>query len=216
MKLVVLHGPGVSSSRTKLIEIKSQFDVDNVVVFEKNSSIPDILANLQTVSMFVGERLVVLENPPESLDFDSFDSSDFLTLILWFDHEIAANKFPEAKVMFFPEAKEISVFPFLDALGTKNKSAYLMLQQLKKGELYDTQYIIVMIAYLLRSLIYTPVKSADFIKKKNAKMRSNFTDRELINLYRLLLETDYKIKNGLLDPSHAELLLLNRFILPSD
>ncbi|MBI2335067.1 hypothetical protein HYU96_04715 [Candidatus Daviesbacteria bacterium] len=205
MKTVLLHGPGITSSRQKLSEIRKKFNPEEVIIFEEGSEIKDILTNLQSQSLFGGERLIVVENPPE--DF-SFDSSD-LTLVLWFDHEIDTKHF-KGDIFFFPEAKEISVFPLLDFLGQRDKKAYLELDKLKQN--YDSQYLITMILYLLRNLVATPKMAKDFVRRKNEKMRKNFSTDELVNLYQFVLTTDFKIKNGLMDETQAQFLLVNAFL----
>ena len=217
MKLLLLHGPGKSGSRNKLINIKGGFDPNSVVVFEEGVNTQDVINNLVSTSLFADERLVVLENPDEHLTFDSFDSSDFLTLILWFEHEVSEKKpiYGWAKkingqILYFSESKEISVFPFLDYLGSRDKKAFLEMDSLKKAG-YDSQYLITMIFYLLRNLIYTPKTAKDFVKNKNAKMRANFSQEELVDLYKFVLEIDFKIKSGLLDEKGAEFSLVNLF-----
>ena len=188
-----------------------------MVVFEEGTNTQDVINNLVSTSLFADERLVVLENPDEHLTFDSFDSSDFLTLILWFEHEVSEKKpiYGWAKknngqILYFPESKEISVFPFLDYLGSRDKKAFLEMDSLKKAG-YDSQYLITMIFYLLRNLIYTPKTAKDFVKNKNAKMRANFSQEELVDLYKFVLEIDFKIKSGLLDEKGAEFSLVNLF-----
>lgn len=214
MKLHLLHGPAIASSRKKLIEIKQKFDPTNVVVFEEGSNIKDIADNLVSTSLFTDERLVILENPDENLTFDSFDS---LTLVLWFDHEVSEKKpifelvkKEEGEILYFAEAKEISVFPFLDYLGNRDKRAFLEMDNLKKGG-YDIQYLITMIFYLLRNLVSTPKTAKDFVKNKNLKMRANFSQEELVSLYKFVLELDFKIKSGLLGIQQAEFSLVNLF-----
>lgn len=210
MKLLVLHGPAINSSRQKLLEIKKGFNPDNIIVFEKNANKEDILASLQTESLFEGEQLIVLENP---INFDSSlaanDSS--LTLVLWFEKEIDSRKFKESKILFFPESKEISVFPFLRMLGTKDKKAYLELNKLKVAG-FESQYFITMILYLLRNLTAIPKKAADFVRQNNIKMRKNFTNDDLVNLYKRVLEIDFKIKNGLMEASQADHSLVSNFL----
>ena len=209
MKLLALHGPAISSSRKKLIEIKQKFDPNDVIIFEKGAETDDILASLQTVSLFSEKRLVIVENSSEDLTFGSLNSSDSPTLLLWYDHEI--KKVPDgAQVFFFPEAREISVFPFLDKLGNRNKEAFLEMDKLKRGG-FDTQYLITMIFYLLRTLCCTPKNSPEFVKKKIARQKQNFSEDELVNLYKYVIETDFKIKSGLMEPAQAEFLLVNLF-----
>ena len=108
MKAVILHGPAISSSRGKLIEIKKKFDSSSVVNFEEGASSAEILASLQTVSMFSEERLIIVENPLD--DFSKLTlypnplpaGRQAYTLILWFDREIDPTKWPKAEVFFFP------------------------------------------------------------------------------------------------------------------
>lgn len=211
MKVVLLHGPAINASRAKLSEIKNKFDPNNVIVFEKGADEKDVLAAMQTISLFGDDKLIIWENPPENF----FPTT---SIILWFDHEIDAKKYlapseaegPKAEVYFFPEAKEISVFPFLDALGQRDKKAFLELDKLKQE--YDSQYLITMILYLLRNLVATPKGAKDFVKNKMIRMRKNFSSDELISIYQFVLNTDFKIKSGLLDETRAQFLLVNKFI----
>lgn len=209
MKLLMLHGPAKTASRKKLIEIKQKFDTNNVVVFEEGSDMQTILGSLATPSLFSQQQLIILENPPEDLTFDSFDSSDSLTLILWFDHEVNQRKL-KGEVLFFPEAKEVSVFPFLDYLVAKDNRAFLELNKLKMVG-FDIHYFITMVFYLLRNLLVTPKNVPSFVKNKLKRQRKNFTQETITNLYKDILEIDFKIKSGLLEKDQAEFLLVNLF-----
>ncbi len=207
MKPVLLHGPALDSSRKKLGEMKSKFGPNNIVVFEKGADIKDILSALQTVSMFDEDRLFVIENPPEALLSDSLLITTYSPLVLWFDHEI--KKLPQGvEILFFPEAKEYSIFPLLDLLAAGKKEAFIE----AKKRTNDTQYIITMIFYLLRSLTVPPKNAPPFVKNKLAKQRSRFSEEDLKNLYRFVIETDYKIKSGFMESDQAEFLILNKFI----
>lgn len=209
MKLLLLHGPAINSSRQKLLQLKKKFDPESVIVFEKGAELTEILTNLQSQSLFGGDRLVVVENPPE--DFINYTLyPNHYTLILWFDREIDTKNWRDAEVLFFPEAKEVSVFPFLDFLGNRDKRAFLELDKLKKAG-FDFQYLNTMILYLLRNLVATPKGAKDFVKAKFAKMRKNFSEDELVNMYQFVLNTDFKIKSGLIETTQAEFLLVNLF-----
>lgn len=211
MKLVLLHGPALDSSRKKLSELKQKFSADAVVTFEKGSDPKDILASLQTVSIFEEERLVIVENPPEDFILGLQTLNSTATLVIWFDHEV--KKLPEGvEVLFFPAVPEASMFPLLDSLGARSPKAFLELAKRNKTSPNDTQYIITMICYLLRSLVATPKNAKDFVRNKNARIRKNFSEEELINLYKYVLETDFKIKSGLIEPSQAEFMIVNKFV----
>ncbi len=214
MRLLLLHGEAIASSRKKLLEIKQKFDSNNVVVFEKGVEVSDVSGTLQTVSIFEEERLIILENPPDDFVFDP--SPLIYHLVLWFDHEVPEKKpvmewvKKEGQILYFPEAKKTTIFSFLNKLGMKDKGAFIELNKLKKEGL-DTQYIIIMIFYLLRNLVVSPKGAKEFIKNKNAGMRKNFSPDELINLYKEVLEIDFKIKSGLLEKDQAQFSLINLF-----
>ncbi len=221
MKLVLLHGPAVNSSRLKLNQLKKTYPEDSITEFPEGSSIQDILGSLQTLPMFAEERVIVLENPFEDLTLDSLALSKIegLTLLIWVDHEISEKKEIlksvqklNGQILNFPEGKEVSVFPFLDLLGSKDKKAFLELDRLKKSG-FDNQYLITMCFYMLRSLINPNKNAPDFVKRKIDRQRQNFSDQEIKNLYKSIIELDYKIKNGLIEASQAEFLLVNKFIL---
>lgn len=210
MKVVLLHGPAIKVSRQKLIELKQKFDLESVIVFEKGAELTEILTNLQSQSLFGGERLIIAENPPE--DFTNYTLYTIpYTLVLWFDHEIDPKKWENAEVYFFPEAKEVSVFPFLDYLGNKDSKSFLEMDKLKNSG-YDSQYLITMILYLLRNLSCTPKNAKDFVKAKFARMRKNFSEEKLINMYQFVLSTDFKIKSGLMETTQAEFSLVHLFL----
>lgn len=217
MMLLLLHGPAINNSRRKLIEVKQKFDANDVVVFEEGADLQTVLGALATSSLFADQKLVVLENPPE--DFINYTlSPNPYTLILWFDHEVGEEK-PvmewvkenKGQILYFPESKEISVFPLLDLLAAKDKGAFLEMEKLKKGG-FDIHYFLTMVFYLLRSLTVTPKNAPDFVKKKLAKQRAGFSMERLIGLNHDLLEIEFKLKSGLLEKPQAEFLLVNKFI----
>lgn len=216
MKLLLLHGPAKVASRKKLIEVKQKFDSNNVVVFEEGSNSKDIIDNLMASSLFSDERLVILENPPEDFGPDSSLITSHLSLVLWFDHEVKNKSLLEkikdlrGEVLFFPEAKEITIFPFLDMLANGEKGAFLELRKLKDRG-FDIQYFIIMVFYLLRNLTVTPKTAPQFVRDKLIRQRKNFSKAKIAYLYKEFLEIDFKIKSGLLDITHAEFSLIYLF-----
>jgi len=215
MTLLLLHGPAKVASRKKLIEIKQKFDTNSVVVFEEGSDVQTMLGNLATPSLFSEPQLIILENPPE--DFTNFTLYPLpFTLVLWFDHEVSEKKpimewaKKNGQILFFPESKEVSVFPFLDYLVSRDKKAFLEIEKLKMAG-FDIHYFITMVFYLLRNLVATPKNAKSFIKEKLIRQRKNFTQGKITNLYNDILEIDFKIKSGLLEKSQAEFSLVNKF-----
>lgn len=218
-KLVLLHGPARVASRKKLLDLKQKFDPNNVVVFEEGSSMKDIADNLVATSLFADERLVVLENPSEDFTFVLTKSDDLsLTLIFWFDHEVGEKK-PimeyakkmKGEIIYFPEGREISVFPFLDLLAAGNIKAFSEMKKLK-DEGYDIFYFTTMIIYLLRNLINTPKNAPLFVLDKLQRQRARFNQKIIASLYKDILELDFKLKSGLIESQQAEFFLVNKFI----
>ena len=173
---------------------------------------------MATPSLFSRQRLIVWENPSEDLSFDFSKVSDSLTTVLvWLDHEIslksalweAINK-QRGEILFFTQAR-ITVFPFLDCLATKDKEAFLEIEKLKSAG-FDIFYALNMVFYLLRNLVSTPKNAHDFVKKKLAKQRLNFSVQTLQGLYREVLEIEFKLKKGLLEQSQAQYLLITLFV----
>ena len=222
MKPLLLHGPAINSSRQKLIILKEKFDTNNVVVFESGASNQDVIGNLMTQPIFAEERLIILENPDENfIDYTLTPTPN--TLILWFDHTVDEKKpifewvKKNGQILYFPEGKEVSVFPLLDFLAVGDKKAFLEIKKLKDGGLpagrqgFDIFYIITMVFYLLRNLVVIPQKAPEFVKQKLVKQRKRIQKEDLKNLYRKVLEIDFKIKSGLLEKSQAEFLLIHKF-----
>lgn len=216
--LLLLHGPAIKFSRLRLTAIKQKFVANNVVVYESGASIQEIMGGLMTIPLLVEPRLIILENPPEDIIFDSLTPGDFLTLLLWFDHEVGEKKpvmewvkKSKGQIFYFPESREVSVFPFLDYLAGNDQKAYLELEKLKKAG-FDIQYFLTMVCYLLRTLVVTPKTAPQFVKDKLIRQRKNFSLERIIKLYQDVLEIDFKIKAGLLEKPQAEFLLVFEFL----
>lgn len=209
MTRLLLHGPAKSASRNKLVELKRRLDQNSVVVYEEGTDLQIIKGSLVTSSLFSDQQLIVLENPPEELANYTIFPIPY-TLILWFDHEIDTKKWPGFEALFFPEAKEVSVFPFLDFLAAKDQKAFLEMEKLKNAG-FDVHYCLTMVFYLLRNLIATPKNAPDFVRKKLARQRTRFNREDIKSLYKDLLEIDFKLKSGLLEKPQAEFMLVNKF-----
>lgn len=216
MKLLLLHGSAIKTSRLHLATIKQKFNSNDVMVYESGTEISEILGGLMTQSLLNEERLIILENPPEDFSFDLSLVTSHLSLVIWFDHEVLERKpvmewvKKSGQILFFPEGKEVSIFPFLDYLTSGNKKAFLELKKLKDAG-FDTQYFITMVFYLLRNLIATPKKAPQFVQDKLQRQRRSFNLERIMKLYYSLLEIDFKIKSGLLETPQAEFSLINLF-----
>lgn len=209
MTPLLLHGPAINASRRKLQDIRKKFAADNIVVFEEGADLQIILSSLFTPSLFSDQQLIVLENPPQDL-LNCNLSTVACILVLWFDHEVDTKKWPGVEALFFPEAREVSVFPLLDLLAAKNQQAFLEIEKLKQAG-FDIHYCLTMAFYLLRNLVVTPKNAPEFVKKKLVRQRLKFNLEDITRLYKDLLEIDFKLKSGLLEKPQAEFLLFKSF-----
>ncbi len=206
MNLIFLHGPAISASRAHLSRLKAGFNVDNILVLEKNTSIGSLILAVSNNSLFAQERLVIIENPGDDLALDNLVIPEEVSLVLWADHEVSQTKQVmksiralKGQITYYSEAKETSIFPLLDLLAARSNRAYIELAKIKQAG-FDLQYIIVMALYLLR--------------KELKLSQSHFSREEIIEFYRLILEIDFRFKSGLLDADEAEFELIKIFMKP--
>ncbi len=215
MKQLLLHGPAKTASRAKLIQLKSEFDADSISTFDESVGNSVIIAAWQTGSMFGEERTIILENP--DLELDVTPAFDLVNLLVWIDKDASKSAIyksflnSQKTVMFFPETQEVTVFPWLDLLGNRDKRAFVEIEKLKKNG-FDIYYFLTMAFYLLRNLTVMPSKLSAFQREKLKKQRTKFGPDELVKIYQALLELEYKLKSGLIEKSQAEFVLVNQFM----
>lgn len=218
MTLIILHGNGLTGQINKLQDIKSRFDPLNIFqISGKESDFEQAVVNLSTASLFAEERLVILEDFEESLDLSKLPSEPDLTIVIRFQKALPVNsKFLKSAVSLNPqiilvtETEETSIFPFLDKLAEKRPQALAELDPLL--EQFDGQYLLTMVFYMFRRLILRPKKLPEFVIRKLEAQRKNFDLKKLKGLYYFALETDFKMKNGLIEEKLGLTLLLNRIL----
>lgn len=218
MKVLLLHGPGEVGSRKKLIEIKEKFDPGSILTYESGVSEKEIFDNFSQISLFGGSRLTVLEDPPETLTLENVKALDDMTLVIWSSKELGqktqlykslANFSPQ--ILFFPEGKEISVFPFLDNLAEGKKEAFLEAKKLVEAG-FEFHYLITMVFYLLRTMIAVPKNAPIFVQKKVSRQRQRFPMERITEIYEFLLELNCKVNGGVVESSQAQFLMINKFL----
>jgi DNA polymerase III delta subunit len=207
MNIILLHGNALSAQSNKISQIKKEFEKLEVLELSaKEKDYPQIVAELLTPQLFSEKRLIILENIDEKVvDLEGLPKDESLTLVLRFSKPLhtsssllkKATSFG-AQVILLSEKEESSIFPFLDDLAMKNtKGVYS-----KVDKLYEEmgfQYILTMIFYMLRRLILPAKNLPPFIVKKIETQKSNFPKERVKELYKYALETDFKIKSGLME-----------------
>ncbi|MDO8570026.1 MAG: hypothetical protein Q7R97_00385 [Candidatus Daviesbacteria bacterium] len=221
MKIILLFGPGEVSKRNSLLKLKKEFSGAQISLLDlKQDSIADLELKIFSGSLFeTGERLVVVENVPDKMDLETLRQaqgrqSGQVTLVLVAGHPAVTSvilksaKKLEVKIYNFEGEREITAFPFLDNLIEGKKQVYLELEKLLLE--YGVMYVLTMIYYLLRRNIL-PLPSSDFMRKKIQKQKIEFNEKDFENFYRKTLETEYKIKAGLMPEQVALTCLVRQF-----
>ncbi len=217
MNLIILHGGGLVSKNNKLSQIKKGFDpMDIVELNGKGLTWGQVKTDLLSSLLFSPKRLVILEDFPQ-IKLEELTPDENLTLVLNFNKSLIstsvilkeAKKF-NAQVIEFSEEQETSIFPFLDLLCEKNPRA-----QVELGKYLDewgNQYVLTMMAYALRRFVGSPKKLPPFVLRKMENQRKNLPLERIKMLYREIIETDFKIKRGLIEPDMGLFLLTEKFL----
>lgn len=218
MSIVLIHGNAVIAKLNKISAFKKDFDPLSISEFNgKSLSLLQVLPEISTGGLFTEKRLVVLEDFENDLNLDIIPDDESLTVILKFSKPLPANSkilkqanLKKITIFNLTEKDETSIFPFLDNLSEKKKTALKDLDPLL-SEL-GGQYLLTMIFYMLRRLITTPKNLPPFVIKKIESQKRNFSIDKVIDLYKEGLETDLKIKSGLIDEKTGLTLLVNKII----
>lgn len=216
--LILIYGNGLVGISRKVSEIRSKFDPLNTQEFVgKNLSFPQTITELSSGGLFGGQRLVILEDFDEQIDLNRLPNDSSLTVVLVIKKSLtsASNLIKQAsrvqaQTFNFTEAGETNIFPYLDLLAEKNPKALDHFDELLSE--WGGQYLLTMIFYLLRRMVQNPKKSPTFVQQRITRQKQNFPLKKITELYRAGLETDFKIKSGVMEEKIAMTLLVNQFL----
>ncbi len=216
MKIIVLYGVGEVGKRNEALKIRKQFSPDNTTQIDlKGAPLRELEMQLASPSLFITDsRLIVVENVPDSLDLQKISGDSGLTLLIVANSPKAEStllqsaKKSAAKLLLFEGEKELTAFPFLDALIEKKKVSFMELHKLMSE--YGGIYTLTMVYYLLRRNLL-PLPSSDFMRKKILSQKEKYSPQDWINLYRQTLETEFKIKSGLMTEDFGLDFLTEKF-----
>lgn len=214
MEILLIYGGDLISSYNKLLEIKNKFN--SLEITELDKKFLDFNLEFLTQGLFSSNRLIILKEIDEDFNLKEIPKIDNLTVCLYLAKEISPvspilkeAKSLSAKIYYFPKEREITPFLYLDLLAEKNPKAFEELEKLYS--LYGGQYLFSMIYYLLRRNTQEP-KQSIFAQQKISKQKLNFPLSRLNLLYRNTLETDFKIKQGLMEEKLGLFLLTEKFL----
>lgn len=219
--IIVMHGDGLSSISEKISLYKKNFEPLAVsFISGKDFSFEEAVVKFSTPGLFSEKRLIILE------DFDSGSKFDLaklpadmdLTVIFKFTKQLPQNSLllkqatqVKAQLILLKEQDDKTIFPFLDALAEKKKRESYILFEENFG-LFGGQYLLTMIFYLLRRLIMKPKSLPSFILQKVERQKRNFNKEKIREIYLSALETDFRIKSGLVEERIGLTLLLDKIL----
>lgn len=218
MPIYIYHGNGLSAISTAVSRIKQSFDALSISEFNgKTQSLEEALMSIATPNLFADKRLILLDNYPEKIEIGKLVDDPSITVIFRFNKQIPANSVflrealkKKFLIREFSEADETSIFPFLDLLGEKNGRALGMFEKLYAE--YGSQYLLTMLYYFYRRMVAKPKKMPSFALQKLERQKRNFSQEQITKLWEETLETDFKIKSGLLDPKLGLTLLVESIL----
>ncbi len=225
--ITILHGDSYVTSRNKLNELISQakleYQAEVVRLDLKKRNLEDLTQALESVSLFGGKQLFVLENLltlPRSKQKDAFidltlDNQD-KNIILWDKKSVTPavkKKLPQAKFLEFKAP--VVIFKFLDSLKPKNYKITLdLLHQAITKDAPELLFFLLVkrISQLIKALDDpTSLRGAPWQVGNLKSQAKQFNKQSLIKLHDQLLEIDYQIKTGQTPHplvTHLDLLLL--------
>jgi len=216
MKIILLYGPGEVGKRNEALRVRKQFSPEDITHLDLKGGLKELELSLVSPSLFEsGPRLIVAENTPETSDLQKLNGGGNLTLLLLSGSLKAGSLLLEStkklggKITLFEGEKEVTAFPFLDALIEKRSQAFVELQKLLAG--YGGMYVLSMIYYLLRRNLL-PLPASIFMQQKVKSQKREYQLTDWVGMYRRVLETEFNIKSGFMTEELGLIFLTEKFL----
>lgn len=214
MKLILLHGNFQDALLKKLSQIRKSFDPLSI------TEISEVGAGFSFSSpgLFFEKRLIIIENPDiKIVEKVLLEKDPDSTILLKFSKPLEKSSVvlkrvldSKGEVLNFDVTNQTSIFPLLDMLGTKNKNTFKEFE--KNYTQFDGQYLLTMLAYFLRRMVQKPKSASDFMRQKIESQKRNFDLKKIKDLYKEIIETDFKIKQGLIEEKLGVTLLVQKIM----
>lgn len=202
--IYVIHGVDVVASRKRLGELRGEYSADDIQIFSaKEIEYSQFPLLFSTMSMFGEKRAVIVEGKLDSKEVDvaSVMKSD-VDLIVWVGEKLRANdglltmvKEAKGQVDFFEDKVDLTIFPFLDAVASRNRRAALTEYMKLLKSKSEPIYLLTMLVWQFRNII-VPENASGFVQKKAMDAKNRFSFDELRKIYYQLLQMDVAMKTG--------------------
>ncbi len=210
--IVIIHGTDIAKSRNFYIETRQK--IANPVIFEgKNLDYNTFFQTFEGDSLFTSDKDVFVENLFTNKKSNSTDLKQIveyinknpnLNLVFWEDKEltkaqVAQIKKAQVNLFNYPQI----LFTFLDSIYPKNSKTLSLFKELERQ--METELIFYMIIRQFRLMLGVELDSqidetrrmAPWQESKIKSQGSRFNKKDLINLYKKLMDIDYETKFGL-------------------
>ncbi len=203
MRLIIIHGSGLVAILDKIASYKKTFNpLEILTISAKTHSASEALLEIRAPGLFDQKKLIILEDFDENIPLDKLPTFLDATIIVKFLKSLSANskvinsaKLLKATIVNLEEEKETTIFPFLDAVSEKNHKALRLLTNLINE--YGCLYVITMLGFMFRRLVLPPKKATFFYSGKIEIWKKNFPFEGLGSFYKDLIQSEFKIKQGL-------------------
>lgn len=211
--IILIHGNALVSISQKISQLKKGYNPLSVSELSvKSLGWGQVILDLSNSSLFDEKRLVILEQIDVSSEIDDLPDSPNLTVVLKFTKSLPSTSkilksaiLKKAQIILLSERDEVAIFPFLDGLAEKKTNVLQDLDEILVEA--GGQYLLTMIFYMFRRLIVSPKSLPPFVFKKIENQKRNFPQDKITYFYKRGLETDFKIKSGLISEKLALTLL---------
>ncbi len=205
----LLHGENITASRSRLLEIRSNFNGEVIILNGQSTPPQEVAMALTSASLFQDKKLVVIESALDIKNLPSPDKGSPIDLILWEDGKLTAAQlnflkkiFPDLKVEEFTVPP--AVFRFLESLRPGEQKVFLPLWQTYiRTEVLEVAAT--MLTRQFRLLLLVKQKNPGFEDLKSLapwqisrleQQSAAFTQSKLTLFLKELLEIDYALKSG--------------------
>lgn len=219
--MIIIHGENTVNSREKLInllDLAKSHKQEVIRVEAKDLSESALEEILGASDLFGTKKTIVIEglhSLPKSAKqkalIKMIASSDLHTIILWEKRSLTKTMlkpFAKAEVFEFKISK--TLFAWLDTLGkqgNETKKLQLLHDALNSdGDYFCFIMLIRQVRLLIQAKSGTKIAGAPFMITKLKTQADNFSQSELLNLYKEILKMDYAQKTS------KSLLSLNQWL----
>lgn len=218
MPLTLFYGTDEVLLLQRLISIKQRFDALSIEEVESSSLDAEAIADLtRSQGLFATKRLMLFLNPKEDLELNNLTDDPALDIYFVVHKNLtiksklldSLQKY-RATIINFELRESNPIFKFLDLVIERKSAALKELDGLIND--YGVQYLLTMLFFALRRLVLPVTSSSEYVRQKIAVQKKLYSLEQIGKLYDLTLETDFKIKSGLLEEKVAIQSLIFKFL----